>query len=618
MLAQLGRRHGLIMERALRACRSQPAVTALLVGLPLVADRFDPLDLIVIIDQHEDEADDDGLGARSPHSESLGSRCQRAVGAVADRLGPPLWREPIIVHSLRRDFAPVFGQRVVSAGGVLTEVRATVLAGVEQPAIVAWARRGSKVALAPVVPRWSAPERVRSVFVDLLHFLGDTPKLVARPNAHELAMETLRGLRLIVTEFLGLESGVVTGLPDAIDAKRLAHRVWLTVAPHRLLNPGALDRLRQLRPVHPDDVNANILDAAAMALVSGRSILAEAGAAEPTDAMAAVARYLERHLGPAAETINAALDTPSYQQESTDGAATALNDGWAQEIPVWLDATGADAASLTLPDTLRRPLSELLGWARGDHRIVGVGLGGSLMAGRADAYSDLDVHVVVADELLESFRKTFAEPLTASVRHVMTARGGPDFVRMVTPDWSTIEVMVRPEHATNMWTSMDMRLLDLGRQSGAWASRSTLVPLPAVTSTEKRRELARRLRDRCLVALAEIAAVTGRGDEIGAVELAWDLRAIAIDGRDIVYRSNVGSFTSGRPEPVPDALIDTMVIPGAGANAIDHVAALAGRVRDSVVDVCLRFDVDWPTDYEHVLADRLRREAGRMARSVPS
>lgn len=499
----------------------------------------------------------------------------------------------------------------------MTEVRATVLAGVEQPAIVAWARRGSAVALAPVTPRWSAPERVQSVFVDLLHFLGDTPKLVARPNAHELAMETLRGLRFIVTEFLGLESGVVAGLPDAIDAKRLAHRVWLTVAPHRLLNPAALDRLRQLRPVHPDDVAANILDAAAMAIVSGRSILAEAGADEPTDAMAAVARYLERHLGPSAETISDALRTPSYQQESTDVASTASNDVWAEEVPVWLDATGEDAAPLTLPDTLRRPLSELLGWARGDHRVVGVGLGGSLMAGRADAFSDLDVHVVVADELLESFRKTFAEPLTASVRHVMTARGGPDFVRMVTPDWSTIEVMVRPEQAMNMWTPMDMRLLDLGRQSAAPA-RATPAPLPAVTTSEKRRELARRLRDRCLLALAEIAAVTGRGDEIGAVELAWDLRAIAIDGRDIVYRTNVGSFTSGRPEPVPDALIDTMVIPAAGANAIDDMAALARRVRDTVVDVCLRFDVDWPTDYEHALADRLRRVAARMGRSVLS
>lgn len=617
MLAQLGRRHGLIMERALRACRSQPAVTGLLVGVPLVADRFDSLDLVVLIDQHEDEADDDGLGARSPQSESLGSRCQRAVVAVADRLGPQLWREPIIVHSLRRNLAPVVGQRVVSAGGVMTEVRATVLAGVEQPAIVAWARRGSAVALAPVTPRWSSPDRVQSVFVDLLHFLGDTPKLVARPHAHELAMETLRGLRLIVTEFLGLESGVVAGLPDAIDAKRLAHRVWLTVAPHRLLNAAALDRLRQLRAVHPDDVTANILDAALTAIVSGRSILAKVGVAEPTDAMAAVARYLERHLGPAAETISAALETPSHQPESTDGASTASNDVWAEEVPVWLAATGEDAASLTVADTLRRPLCELLGWARGDHRIVGVGLGGSLMAGRADVYSDLDVHVVVADEWLESFRTTFAEQLTASVRHVMTARGGPDFVRIITPDWSTIEVMVRPEHATNMWTSMDMRLLDLGRQSAAW-TRATRAPLPAVTSTEKRRELLRRLRDRCLLALAEIAAVTGRGDDIGAVELAWDLCTIAIDSHDIVYRTNVGSFTSGRPEPVPDELIDTIVIPGAGANAIDQVAALARRVRDSVVDVCLRFDVDWPTDYEHVLADRLRREAGRMARSVPS
>lgn len=71
---------------------------------------------------------------------------------------------------------------------------------------------------------------------------------------------------------------------------------------------------------------------------------------------------------------------------------------------------------MTLPDPHRRFLDDFLPKTRQDHRIVGVGAAGSIANGEPDAYSDIDLVVVVEDGAFDEVMSSRADLLSGWAR----------------------------------------------------------------------------------------------------------------------------------------------------------------------------------------------------------
>ena len=135
VLAALGRCHGPVLERAIRFCRGDPSVRALVLGKPTVpSDRFDPLDLVVVIDiDNPDESD-------APWSISLTARLTSVAEAVAVHLGPDVWRRRLAI-----DASIAVGIEVADARGVATQIRVATVAALPARRYPShWRRRARK------------------------------------------------------------------------------------------------------------------------------------------------------------------------------------------------------------------------------------------------------------------------------------------------------------------------------------------------------------------------------------------------------------------------------------------------------------------------------------------
>jgi predicted nucleotidyltransferase len=156
---------------------------------------------------------------------------------------------------------------------------------------------------------------------------------------------------------------------------------------------------------------------------------------------------------------------------------------------------------------------------RGDERIVAVWLGGSLAAGTADAYSDVDLRVAVADDAFEAVAADW-EALPAWIAPTVLRRriGTPEspIVTAITPEWLRFDVVLAkasaPERAGD-------RVLFDRRAAGPEAAAPAGRPDPAARLPGLVEELLR------VLGLARV--VHGRGEPIlaahGAGMLRWSL-----------------------------------------------------------------------------------------------
>jgi D-3-phosphoglycerate dehydrogenase len=82
---------------------------------------------------------------------------------------------------------------------------------------------------------------------------------------------------------------------------------------------------------------------------------------------------------------------------------------------------------------------------QGDERVVAAWLGGSLAAGTADAYSDVDLRVAVADDAFDAFVADWPDVAERLAPTVMRRRIGPPespIVIAITPEWLRFDVAV--------------------------------------------------------------------------------------------------------------------------------------------------------------------------------
>jgi hypothetical protein len=87
---------------------------------------------------------------------------------------------------------------------------------------------------------------------------------------------------------------------------------------------------------------------------------------------------------------------------------------------------------------------------RADQRIVAAWLGGSLAAGAADAYSDVDLRVAVADDAFDAFVADWPSLTERLAPTVMRRRIGPPespIVIAITPEWLRFDIAIAPAAA---------------------------------------------------------------------------------------------------------------------------------------------------------------------------
>ncbi|MBB6035095.1 nucleotidyltransferase domain-containing protein [Phytomonospora endophytica] len=81
-----------------------------------------------------------------------------------------------------------------------------------------------------------------------------------------------------------------------------------------------------------------------------------------------------------------------------------------------------------------------------DERVLGVFLIGSHASGEDDAYSDVDVHVVIADDAADSFRADFARVLEDLAGPLVLADPIPGLIGGlgITEDWLHVDLIAHP------------------------------------------------------------------------------------------------------------------------------------------------------------------------------
>ena len=589
MLAALGRCHGPILERAIRFCRGDPSVRALVLGKPTVpSDRFDPLDLVVVIDiDNPDESD-------APWSISLTARLTSVAEAVAVHLGPDVWRRRLAI-----DASIAVGIEVADARGVVTQIRVATVATLPARRVVAYERPGTVLPAgldrAPPFAR-RLPERLTELF----HCIGDAPKFAARPSAFDLSMEALAQTRLIAIEFVGCFDSRSSEMLDAIDSRRGAPGPWCAPAPHRFLSAEGLAAAAEFPSVTPEGRIEALLALGGVATVAGLRLLGESALPLPFEEMAALHRHLARHVGERSAPMCAILHANRSASPSADVASEeALIEDVEPHSIRWcdVDATEPDEP-VVLPRNGAGVVHAVLAWAKADERVQCVGLAGSVGRGCIDPFSDLDIVVIVDEVSFQPFLATFAKSIGTAVPAINFASSGKDFIRMTTAGWLSVEIMARPEYGPSRWSSMAYRPV-LDRRVGG------LQPSPSVepTAPDKRRELAGVAVNQFMGGLREMAAALYRHDRLGAIEAMWTLRDAAVSAREVARNPTIGRF--GRAPYEYDALLETAVFPSAPQISSDVLISFADAVRGRLQGLCADLGVAWPAAYDAILSEAI-------------
>jgi predicted nucleotidyltransferase len=107
-----------------------------------------------------------------------------------------------------------------------------------------------------------------------------------------------------------------------------------------------------------------------------------------------------------------------------------------------------DAGQSHLPEALRVIVERFVAACQADERVVAAFLVGSYARGTADAYSDLDLRLVIADEAYQDFvagRAAFGRSLGAPA--FLEDFDFPDYVFLIFPDGAEVELALSRESA---------------------------------------------------------------------------------------------------------------------------------------------------------------------------
>jgi predicted nucleotidyltransferase len=151
---------------------------------------------------------------------------------------------------------------------------------------------------------------------------------------------------------------------------------------------------------------------------------------------------------------------------------------------------GTQGRGRPLPENHQIILARFVAVCQTDERVVAAFLGGSFARDAGDAYSDLDLNVIIADAAYDDFfagRAAFIRQLGETVFLEEYASGGADFVFFTLADGTECELgLGRQSHVTHLHVGPYRVLLDpQGMLAGA------LLPRPDVAPAEQRETLRR-------------------------------------------------------------------------------------------------------------------------------
>ncbi|MGZ6376738.1 MAG: nucleotidyltransferase domain-containing protein, partial [Ktedonobacterales bacterium] len=125
---------------------------------------------------------------------------------------------------------------------------------------------------------------------------------------------------------------------------------------------------------------------------------------------------------------------------------------------------GGQGTRVPLPENHQRTLNRFVAACQTDERIVAAFLGGSFARAAGDAYSDLDLNVIIADAAYDDFfagRAAFIRQLGEPVFLEDFEIGGADFVFFTLANESECELgLGRESHFTHLHVGPYQILLD--------------------------------------------------------------------------------------------------------------------------------------------------------------
>ncbi len=235
-------------------------------------------------------------------------------------------------------------------------------------------------------------------------------------------------------------------------------------------------------------------------------------------------------------------------------------------------------------------------------------LSGSRGRGAADAWSDLDLVVTVADASFETFTAAWRKWL-AEITPTVLAReipGLPGSCYTVTPEWERLDVVVERVSAV-AGTPFREREVVFGRDGLAGGLPPPGPDPPSPVRVEF-------LVTELWRALGLLTVITGREDWALGQEAVHGMRMLLVQ---LFLQANAPQPATGikrmldRLSPEQRAVVESIALPPPRRDEVmaGHLAVAAAFV-PTARELCERLGVEWPAELEAATRAHLRRELG--------
>lgn len=248
--------------------------------------------------------------------------------------------------------------------------------------------------------------------------------------------------------------------------------------------------------------------------------------------------------------------------------------------------------------------------AEADERIRALFLGGSLGRGGGDAFSDIDLIVVVAPADHRAFvegARAWVEAITPIVHWHVPHPPLPLFCA-ITPEWERLDLTVT---VPGMVMGTQTTLKPLLDRDGVHGALPASAPSRRDPDPRKVEAMVREF----LRVLGLLPMVSGRGELAVGITGAGLLRqqgiALLVEAQG--FHPPPGALSLSRVLPPEElALVGGLPLPGASTDSVVETSlAWAGAVMPRARALCDRIGAPWPEAFEAATRAHLKRSLGR-------
>jgi hypothetical protein len=263
-----------------------------------------------------------------------------------------------------------------------------------------------------------------------------------------------------------------------------------------------------------------------------------------------------------------------------------------------------------LPPGYTELARRVTGACAADHRVRGLWLVGSIGRGAADAGSDLDVAVAVADEAADEFRRTWPTWLATWTPTVLAAEipGLPGALYTTTPDCERLDVVI--EAASAVATTPYRTRLCVLDKDGLDATIPSPEPAPGPDPARMTALVTEALRQLALFPAAVIAREDWLLGVVGVGQLQQMLYQLLVETNQPLPPMGVKQWSS-RLTPIQRRLLIELPTPSPTPDGTSRAmratwAALIGPVRSAVESQ----GAQWPDELDAAVRTYLSKTLG--------